>query len=103
MANYVTVAQVGEVAPGTGAIVVIDDTLVALFNVNGSFHAISNTCLHRGGPLGEGLLEDDVVTCPWHGWRFNVKSGANPFNPQLNVNSYPVLVEGDDVKVSLEP
>src|SRR5262249_3602375 len=98
----VTVAQTGDILPGTGKVVTVDSTLVALFNIDGSFYAISNTCLHRGGPLGEGFVEQDVVTCPWHGWRFNVKTGCNIVNQQLRVKTFPVTVEGNDVKVSLE-
>jgi nitrite reductase/ring-hydroxylating ferredoxin subunit len=102
MANFVKVAQTDEVPAGTGKVVDVNGNLIALFNVNGTFYAIHNTCMHRGGPLGEGFLEEDVVTCPWHGWRWNVKTGANAFNEQMKVKSYPVQVEGNDVKVALE-
>jgi len=74
---------------------------VAVFNVEGSYYAIDNTCLHRGGPLGEGELEGEVVTCPWHGWEYNVKTGACINNPSVCVKSYPVLVEGSELKVKL--
>lgn len=103
MPTYVTVAQAGDIPSGSGKVVNVDNTLVALFNVDGAYYAISNTCVHRGGPLGEGVLEQDNVTCPWHGWRFNVKTGCNSFNPQVQVKSFPVKVEEGRVQVSIEP
>ena len=102
MSNFVRVADTGDLKPGENKTVNVDGTDVALFNVDGNFFAISNTCLHRGGPLGEGFLEDDVVTCPWHGWRFNVKTGENAIMPTAKVATYQVKIEGTDVMVSLE-
>ena len=102
MSNFVRVADTGDLKPGENKTVNVDGTDVALFNVDGTFFAISNTCLHRGGPLGEGFLEDDVVTCPWHGWRFNVKTGENAIMPTAKVATYQVKIEGTDVMVSLE-
>ena len=58
--------------------------------------------MHRGGSLGEGFLEDEIVTCPLHGWRYNVKTGANLMIPNQKIASYKVKVEGNDVLVALE-
>src|SRR3989338_8333658 len=102
MPDFVRVAAVSELKPGENRVVDVNGTEVALFNVSGEFFAISNTCLHRGGPLGEGYLEGDVVTCPWHGWRFNVKTGANAMMPTAKVPNYKVKVEGSDVFVALD-
>jgi len=102
MSNFVRVASTSDLKPGENKVVNVNDTEVALFNVDGEFFAINNTCLHRGGPLGEGMLEGDVVTCPWHGWRYNVKTGANAMIPTAKVASYQVKVEGNDVMVALE-
>ena len=88
--------------PGENKIVNVNGTDVALFNVEGEFFAINNTCLHRGGPLGEGFLEGDVVTCPWHGWRYNVRTGNNVTMPNAHVASYKVKVEGDDILVDID-
>jgi nitrite reductase/ring-hydroxylating ferredoxin subunit len=74
---------------------------VALFNVEGSFYAIDNTCAHRGGPLGEGDLEGTIVTCPWHAWRWDVITGANANNPAVKVACFPVTVENGQVFVEL--
>ena len=102
MSNFVKVASTSDLKPGENKIVSVNGTDVALFNIEGEFYAINNTCLHRGGPLGEGFLEDDVVTCPWHGWRYNVKTGQNVMIPTAKVATYQVKVENDDVLVSLE-
>src|SRR5262249_34203705 len=64
----------------------------ALFNVEGTFYAIDNTCTHRGGPLGEGELSGDTVTCPWHGAHFNVKTGAVTVPPaRTGLRRYPII------------
>jgi len=102
MPNFVRVVNINDIKPGENKMVNVNGTEVALFNVDGEFFAISNTCLHRGGPLGEGFLEGDVVTCPWHGWKFNVKTGENAMLPTAKVAAYHVKVEGNDVLVALE-
>src|SRR3989344_3374999 len=101
MPNFVKVASKSDLGPGEGRVVNVNGTDVALFNVDGEFFAINNTCLHRGGPLGEGFLEEDVVTCPWHGWRYNVKTGVSPVIPTAKVAAYKVKVEGTEVMVAL--
>ena len=101
MARFVKVAKVNEMPPGTAREFQADGRMIALFNVDGNFYAVDNTCLHRGGPLGEGTLEGEVVTCPWHGWQYNVKSGEAVFNEQIKVQCYEVKVEGDDICVGL--
>ena len=102
MSNFVRVASTSDLKPGENKVVEVNGEQVALFNVDGEFFAINNTCLHRGGPLGEGFLEGDVVTCPWHGWRYNVKTGTNVVMPNQKVESYQVKVEGNDVLVSVD-
>jgi nitrite reductase/ring-hydroxylating ferredoxin subunit len=101
MAEFVKVAQASDLQPGTGKVVAVKDRTIALFNVDGTFYAIDNTCLHRGGPLGEGELEDCVVTCPWHGWQFNIKTGVSETNPSAKVKTYEVKIEGSTIMVSV--
>ena len=95
------IADTKDVPPGTGTIVDAGGRTLAVFNVDGTFYAIDNTCLHRGGPLGEGELEGAIVTCPWHGWRYDVTTGAHEDNPSRCVPRYPVTVEGGAVYVDL--
>ena len=101
MANFVKVAEVGDVPPGTGKCIEAGGKQIALFNVAGAFHAIDNTCLHRGGPLGEGELEGTVVTCPWHGWQYDVTTGRNVMDPDIGLAQYEVEIENGVVKVTL--
>ena len=99
---FVKVATVQEVPPGTAKQVQIDGRTLAVFNVNGSFHVLDDTCPHRGGPLSEGDLEGQEVICPWHGARFDVTSGAHLCPPaRSDVACYHVQVAGDEVQVDL--
>jgi nitrite reductase (NADH) small subunit len=98
---FVRVAKVADVAPGSIQQAEAGGRTIALSNVGGRFHAIDGTCLHRGGPLGEGTLEGTVVTCPWHGWQFDVITGKNPLNPAAAVGCFAVEVRGDEVFVDL--
>lgn len=100
MSEFTKVGSAADLAAGMGTTVHVNDKEIALFNVSGTFYAIDNTCLHRGGPLGEGALEDNVVTCPWHGWQYDVTTGCNAHNPSVKVNCYPVKVEDGDILIS---
>lgn len=101
MGEFVKVASLSELAAGSSKAVEAGGKAIALFNVDGTVYAIDNTCLHQGGPLGEGMLEGDVVTCPWHMWEYNVRSGEKVDRPSLKVATYEVRVEGNDIKVSV--
>ncbi len=99
MDAFVPVAKISEVPPGSSKVVVVQGHPVALFNVDGTFYALSNVCLHRGGPIGEGTLDDGTVTCPLHGWEYDVRTGKNVANPMARLKTYSVRVEGDDILV----
>jgi nitrite reductase/ring-hydroxylating ferredoxin subunit len=86
-----------EVPAGTIRELQLDGKTVALANVEGKFYAINNTCLHRGGPLGQGELAGNIVTCPWHGWQYDATTGKVKMNPEVGVDCYAVEVRGDDV------
>lgn len=101
MAVLTKVAKTSEIAPGTGKVVEISGKTVAIFNSEGTFFAIDNTCKHRGGPLGEGSLSSTTVTCPWHGWEYDVKTGECAMDPSIKVQKFDVKVEGDDVLISV--
>lgn len=95
------VGETADLKPGEARVVEAGGKTLALFNANGTYYALDNTCLHRGGPLGEGELEGTIVTCPWHGWRWDVSTGANTNNPAVKVSCFPVKVEGTSVFVEL--
>ena len=103
MPKLVKVASVNKLPTGEGKVVDTEGQPIALFNVDGIFSAIDNTCTHVGGPLGEGALVGDSVSCPWHGAGFNVKTGECQGGPAASdVKSFPVKVEGNDVLIELE-
>ena len=102
MGEFVKVATIGVIAPGEGKLVDAAGKKIALFNVDGTFYAIDETCTHRGGPLSEGMLMGKEVTCPWHGAVFDVTTGNVLGAPApRGVVSYKVRVEGDDIEVEL--
>jgi nitrite reductase (NADH) small subunit len=75
------------------------DRVVCVANVDGSLHAMDNVCLHRGGPLGQGVIEDGKIVCPWHGWQFDPQTGEASHNPKARVAVYPLRIEGGDVMI----
>jgi len=93
------IAKTAEIAPGTVHEVQAGGKPVAVANVGGKFYAISGTCLHRGGPLGQGSLDGNVLMCPWHGWQFDVTSGKVSGNATVGVDCYPLEVRGDELFV----
>jgi nitrite reductase (NADH) small subunit len=99
--QLVTVARVEDVPPGAARVVKAGDRELALFNVDGEFYATKGQCLHLKGPLGDGELEGPVVTCPWHGWQYDVRTGENEFDRGLQLETFEVVVEDGDVKVLL--
>ena len=101
MGKFVIVGKKNDFKEGEGKVVDADGKKIALFYTNGKFYAIDNTCKHMGGPLGEGELEDHTVACPWHGWKYNIETGANLVMPNIKVNTYNVIVEDNDVKVEV--
>ncbi len=102
MPEFVKVATTDEVPIGQAKLVEVNGNEIALFNVEGSYHAIDNTCTHVGGPLCEGELAGAEVTCPWHGAVFDVTSGQVLGPPAAsNVNNYNVRVEGSDIEVEV--
>ena len=96
----VKVAKAADVPPGEGRVVQAGTRSLALFNVDGAYHAIDNECPHRGGPLGEGELEGCLLTCPWHAWQFDVRTGES-VTDDSKVAVYACKVEGGQVLVGL--
>ena len=102
MAQFIKVASTTDLAPGEARCVEVAGKKIALFNLEGRFYAIDDTCTHRGGPLSEGEVSGEEVTCPWHGAVFNITTGAVLGAPApRGVASYPVRVQGADVEVEV--
>ena len=102
MAEYRRVCRVGDLAEGEGKTVSVGDKLIAVFFAGGQYLAIDDTCPHMGASLSGGSVEDGVVTCPWHAWRFRLQDGAWADNPRIKIGCYPVRVEGDDVFIAVD-
>ena len=100
MAQFVKVGTKGDLAPGQGKMVEVSGKKIALFNVDGTYYAIDDTCTHRGGPLSEGELAGNEVTCPWHGAVFDVTTGKVIGPPATKgVARYNVRVSGENIEI----
>jgi nitrite reductase (NADH) small subunit len=77
------------------------DKTICVANVNGTVTAMDNACLHRGGPLGQGVIEKGKVVCPWHGWAWDPATGEAVHNPAAKLNVYPIKVESGEVLVEI--
>jgi len=100
--KLIKIAEVAQLPMGERKLCTVEDRRIAIFNLGGTLYAIDNHCTHRDGPVGAGELNDVVITCPWHGWRFNVTSGRC-LEDGANLRCYPVHVEGSDVLVDVTP
>ena len=102
MPQTIKVADVKSIGSGTSIRVEAAGQKIALFNIDGVFYAISDTCTHRGGPLSEGTINGVQVTCPWHGAKFDLKSG-NAVGPpaKQGVPCYKVIIDGEEIKLEL--
>jgi nitrite reductase (NADH) small subunit len=103
MPGEFTVAKVGDLDEGRAMVVDAGGTAVALILANGQYRALGNVCRHRGGPIGEGHIdpEDKTVTCPFHGWQYDIDSGQAKLNPMAKLPVYQVHVVGDDIRVTV--
>ena len=101
MPTLTKVAMTTDIPIGTGKVVEVGGKKLAIFNSDGTFYAMDNTCQHRGGPLGEGRVAGGIVTCPWHGWTYQVATGACGIDLSLKLSTYAVKVEGTDILVAV--
>jgi nitrite reductase/ring-hydroxylating ferredoxin subunit len=103
MAEFHTVGRVGDIPEGEGKTVEVDKRLIAVFREKGQYFAIEDVCPHMGASLSGGWVEDGVVTCPWHAWRFRLADGVWADNPRgkLAVGCYAVRVVGEEIQVEV--
>jgi nitrite reductase (NADH) small subunit/3-phenylpropionate/trans-cinnamate dioxygenase ferredoxin subunit len=97
----VTVCKVGDIPDGAAAVVTVGKKDVAVFHVGGKYYAIDDCCPHAGASLSGGHVENEIVTCPWHAWRFRLTDGAWADNPRVKTGCYPVRVTGDTIQVEV--
>jgi nitrite reductase (NADH) small subunit len=102
MPGFVKIASRAEMPPENEAREFsVGEKTVCVANVDGTLSAMDNVCLHRGGPLGQGIIADGKVICPWHAWAWDPRTGQAGHNPSAKVAVYPLKVEGEDVLVEL--
>jgi nitrite reductase/ring-hydroxylating ferredoxin subunit len=99
--SYAIVARTDDLPPGGARRVIVEGRHVALFRLDDGFFAIDNLCLHEAGPLCEGQIDDGVVTCPWHGWSYDIRTGILVQDGKVGVSRHCVRVVNDEVHVQL--
>ncbi len=101
MPHWIAVADVADFPLGSAREVVAEGKVIALFHTAEGFFALDGLCPHQGGPLGKGKLEGCVVTCPWHGFQFDVRTGQHQVSANLVHPRFPAKVEGEQVWVDI--
>ncbi len=101
MAHFITVCRETDLADNTAQMFVVNGKEIAVYHLAGKFYATQQACLHRNGPLSEGEIKGCTVTCPWHGWEYDIPSGENLFNRAQKLATFAVQVENGEVKVEL--
>ncbi|MDZ4814670.1 MAG: Rieske 2Fe-2S domain-containing protein [Verrucomicrobiota bacterium] len=101
MSHFVIAAAVDAVKVGAGTTVTVDGNDIGLFNLNGEFFAIENTCPHMGAPLAGGCVREEMIICPWHMWKFNIKTGVSVTVPGVDLKTFETKVEDGHILVKL--
>ena len=101
--KYAKVMKVEDLKTGKSVIISVGNNEIALFNYKGKYYAVTNKCPHKGSPLGEGRIEEGVLICPGHEWRFDLNNGNCMQNPYMKIFSYPVRVKKEHIYLGLEP
>lgn len=99
--GFHTVCKVSEVGAEEGKSVCVGGKPIAVFREGDAFFAIDDVCPHMGAPLSGGYVENGIVTCPWHAWRFRLHDGAWADNPKIKIGHYQVRVVGDELQVEI--
>jgi nitrite reductase (NADH) small subunit len=100
--SWQRIASLEDCPPGRCLEALVGERIIALFNVDGELHALDGVCPHQGGPLGRGELNGCVVTCPWHGWQFDVKTGRHQLSASIVQPHFPVKTESGGIWVEIK-
>ncbi len=100
MSDRVRVAAASEIPVGSSLECVVGDRIVALFHTDDGWFAIDGICAHAGGPVAQGKVSGGIVTCPWHGWQYNLATGHHCLNARIQQTCFQVEVEADEVFIS---
>ena len=101
MPDWINIGRIDDVPAGTGREFTVGDRILAVYNVGGKFYAMDGICPHAGGPLGAGSLDGCIVTCPWHGWQFDVSTGQHCLSAPIRQPTFPVRIVEDEIFVAL--
>ncbi len=101
MADFVAVCRDTDIANHAAKMFVVNGKEIAVYNLAGSFYATQQACLHRQGPLADGDIANCTVTCPWHGWEYDIPTGENLYDRKTKLTTYPVQIENGEVKVAV--
>ena len=97
----IKVANINEINHGKGKMVIVNGKEISIFKVNDQFFAIDNICLHMGGSLADGWVEENNVTCALHGWQFDIKTGQNIMPGMGKLNSYKLEIKNEDIYIEV--
>lgn len=103
MLQYERVADAGSIEAGSARSFPVGRYEIAVFNIDGALFALENACPHQGGPIADGYLEGPMVTCPWHAWCFDVRTGKMTLGDFAEIPRFDVRVEADGIFVATEP
>ena len=101
MSEYTTVTKTTSIKDGRGKSFTVNGRRIAIFNQDGKFCAVDNTCPHAMGSLGRGRIRNGIVVCPVHGYAYNTETGACQTDPRLRIRTYPIIVEDGQIKVQV--
>jgi nitrite reductase/ring-hydroxylating ferredoxin subunit len=96
------VASVDKFPERQGLSVEVQGKSIAVFRLNGKFFAVDDACPHKGGSLHEGPVNEGVVSCPWHQWQFDLRTGVSPLNPLSKIETYRTWMEGNDIYIEIK-
>ena len=100
MAEFRKIATVADLPPeGEAKEFAFGGRTVCVANTGGKYSAVDNVCPHRGGPLGQGVVEGGKIICPWHGWQFDAETGQSVQRPETTIHVYTLKIEGEDVLI----
>lgn len=100
MKKNITLAHISELEVNSSKVILHDGNAIALFRLEDGYYAIENRCPHRGGSLGEGKINGNEVSCPWHQWKFDIKTGISTENINCSVKTLSVFIEQNLIKLS---
>jgi nitrite reductase (NADH) small subunit len=99
--SFVKVGSLAALAPGAVMEAEVNGATYAICNHAGELRAFSGICPHAGGPLGQGMIEDGRLICPWHAWEYDCLTGANDYDQNLKLTMYPIKTEGDEIFIDV--